>query len=1212
MLDGDTSPVLPNGSQSTPCRATPTPKLRRRKSSIEDNTTISQRLVEYFVVVSCQPQWTNNKTDQETTHQQQQEPRTPNKQNKTPPKENIHMPNKAADYTFSPKITARYPMVDYPDNPLNPMVVQFCFPQSVSIVPSQEFVMSRIHHFVLTNEKGTRIYGTCLTSYEEYFPADLNDPYYRRHKIFESSPEKIEIMIDEASAGSSCEPLYIPRVLCILSSWPYLYAFREYLAQLYRLSTSTTLMEAPLERYVQNICLEIPAPPPGAFEIELSILQSQIKFWAPPAKLPIPYVSVPYSTLFECLDLDNVMAVWLALLTEQKVLLLSSQYSILTMCAETLSSLLFPLQWSHLYIPLLPRFLSPMLDAPIPYLVGVIRENWVHAENHLSPEAMVVDLDCNKISFGPYFPEMVSPPTKKWTKLKAALLQAVGDIFWKIRGLERESYLYKKGRILDQHIHRIYEEKGSNQWKERLHGFDDAFSMAYTPDSPNLIIDESLEEEEEQQSSYEQVQEAFLRFFVSTFKDYRKFLNTPDLNLPELNDAKNATTSTKHNSFLWNQNVRSFDRDGFVAWQKAESQHFFEEITITQQFDDFITKRLYSPGEPDVIFFDQSIDSKLNRSKLRMKKLDTPFLLNAKAHKILKTVQAVAPSTEGIENGKTYHYESWPEEFDTSLFGAPRPIPKMITSEFDRQSALVAQLRSMHVTEEVDVLGGNYDSSPEVATSTLFFFTYGAVIGLDWLAYEETQQHAEQVVPETHAVQEKISEEGDKSSPMTVTTAAETGETMKDAPESDQCLPSGMILNVPDCIGESKKDCDMNLCSFQKYYGNGESPDNFFALWDPLSNDVRGKSLLDMDYNNLSQYEIFKAITAAQFDLAFDALETMSARGLPTDPDAFKSLMEACGRCGNTDRAMQLIKIMKRDGFVADREIYSYFLKAFETKPTEVAEESHAELPRSTDDAYCAFLEDRLNQSKAVDPTSSNTGQTNKIGFASDDDSGVFSTSTSSEGSLKINADIITEIMNTVFTPMQKSPTKKKRRRPSIGKSKKTGLPTTPRVQKQVQLGDNLLAHLYPDLSIDPGSDVCPHCSTELTEDDIVIGWKPCEFQDYTTACPQCKHRFVPHFTIRCSSSHFLGSQGKGTPLYCEFLSPWVLRNELEHIVHGKDGVKSILNPKWRQETDIQATLWWNLIVCFKRFRLPFSFLLQESFQTNLINTPTAPERHYS
>ena len=82
------------------------------------------------------------------------------------------------------------------------------------------------------------------------------------------SESSIEVSLDYSE---KLPTLYHPKVICILSSWPYLHAFREYLSQLYRLATLTNLMKCPLERYVINICEEVPAPPPGMFEIRLKV-----------------------------------------------------------------------------------------------------------------------------------------------------------------------------------------------------------------------------------------------------------------------------------------------------------------------------------------------------------------------------------------------------------------------------------------------------------------------------------------------------------------------------------------------------------------------------------------------------------------------------------------------------------------------------------------------------------------------------------------------------------------------------------------------------------------------------------------------------------------------------------------------------------------------------------------------------------------------------
>lgn len=51
-----------------------------------------------------------------------------------------------------------------------------------------------------------------------------------------------------------------------------------------------------------------------------------------------------------------------------------------------------------------------------------------------------------------------------------------------------------------------------------------------------------------------------------------------------------------------------------------------------------------------------------------------------------------------------------------------------------------------------------------------------------------------------------------------------------------------------------------------------------------------------------------------------------------------------------------------------------------------------------------------------------------------------------------------------------------------------------------------------------------------------------------------------------------------------------------------RSGIEDILDPEWRQKENKNAVLWWNLILSFMRYRLPFTFLLQGSFQEKLIS----------
>lgn len=153
-------------------------------------------------------------------------------------------------------------------------------------------------------------------------------------------------------------------------------------------------------------------------------------------------------------------------------------------------------------------------------------------------------------------------------------------------------------------------------------------------------------------------------------------------------------------------------------------------------------------------------------------------------------------------------------------------------------------------------------------------------------------------------------------------------------------------------------------------------------------------------------------------------------------------------------------------------------------------------------------------------------------------------------------------------------------------------------------LGENLLELIYPDISIDTDNEMCPRCSKYLLDEDVILGWTACDSQDYTTRCPNCTQRFVPHFCVQTSSQTFLGSRGPASPLFCERLSPWVLLKELKSVMSDREGIDNVLRPEWRGKATKNATLWWNLVLSFMRYKLPFSFLLQGNFPTSLI-TPT-------
>ena len=117
----------------------------------------------------------------------------------------------------------------------------------------------------------------------------------------------------------------------------------------------------------------------------------------------------------------------------------------------------------------------------------------------------------------------------------------------------------------------------------------------------------------------------------------------------------------------------------------------------------------------------------------------------------------------------------------------------------------------------------------------------------------------------------------------------------------------------------------------------------------------------------------------------------------------------------------------------------------------------------------------------------------------------------------------------------------------------------------------------------------------------VVNGWSRGDAQDYTTSCHLCSTKFVPKFRIQCTSQSFKGSKGLGTPLICERLSPWVLEKELRRKMGDWNAIDDLLDSNWREKETKNAVLWWNLILAFMRYRIPFTFLLQGNFEKDLI-----------
>ncbi|GJJ75255.1 hypothetical protein EMPS_07613 [Entomortierella parvispora] len=383
----------------------------------------------------------------------------------TAPPEEIH----PGERVFSPVVTCRYPEVDWPDSEAFPAHLSlFCFPGELCFKLQDERPPTTFHSFVMTQETGNRSYAMCVTLYErlpdaihrqydqicqkwtrehmsesevEYVKAiktkitkekallrEFRSRFQeektlgRKNRLIElqremiDSEEKLYLLEDQMKPWRKlfveAEDVWMPRCIGLVSAIPYHYLLRDWLLAVVVACSGgvehpgMSLSSLRLESYVRNIIHDVNVPPFGKMEIGITI-NNRLIYASRPALNSVPIVkNFSLFPLFRCLSAEDIVTVIEVILSEGRIIFLSSHLGMLTLASESFLYLLFPLYWQGVYIPILPAALMTCLQAPVPYIIGVERSC---CDSDFPPEdACVIDLDRGSINV--QLPPMQLPP----------------------------------------------------------------------------------------------------------------------------------------------------------------------------------------------------------------------------------------------------------------------------------------------------------------------------------------------------------------------------------------------------------------------------------------------------------------------------------------------------------------------------------------------------------------------------------------------------------------------------------------------------------------------------------------------------------------------------------------------------------------------------------------------------------------------------------
>ncbi|KAK2899710.1 DENN domain-containing protein 4C isoform X1 [Channa argus] len=577
--------------------------------------------------------------------------------------------------SFNAGLIFRYPEEDYESFPLSESVPLFCLPMGAKIecwAPDTRDPLPIFSTFVLTSSSNEKVYGSAIQFYEPY-PVDL---------LSEKQKIQLGLLTTVEKKVISNRPVNTNKCICLLSRWPFFESFRKFLMFLYKLSVSGP-HPLPIEKHISHFMHNVSFPSPQRPRILVQLSVHDTLTLSQPVSTPLPLSGADYGTLLMNLGSENCATLLHFVLLENKILLHSLRPAVLTGVAEAVVAMIFPFQWQCPYIPLCPLSLAGVLNAPLPFIVGVDSRYFDLYDP--PPDVVCVDLDTNTI----YLSD--EKRHGNWKNLPK-----------------------KPCKSLINSLSNLYHQLATVGMRQPA---QEGSAVDMTP------IEADFTWHKKKKSLEMEIQEAFLRFMASILKGYRSYL-TPITQAP-------SEKATAANSL--------YDLQGFLKSRDRAHQKFYSQLTKTQIFIRFIEECTFvSDKDTGLAFFDDCVEKLFPSDKITDKGTkvegdsseDTRLLELDESQKSEHTVFVMPPeppAEDGTDPSPQYMYKSFPR-LRIDLFDRPRELQPALCSRpagcsLSSSPALVAK-RTKQEVKLAYKMAKRFYSNPQLWARCLFSHCY--------------------------------------------------------------------------------------------------------------------------------------------------------------------------------------------------------------------------------------------------------------------------------------------------------------------------------------------------------------------------------------------------------------------------------------------------------------------------------------------------------
>ncbi|KAL5248879.1 hypothetical protein ACHWQZ_G017910 [Mnemiopsis leidyi] len=247
-----------------------------------------------------------------------------------------------------PFVSYSFPKVTGKDT--SPFLPLFCFPDAKRITEGQS-VLTSTYSFVLTEVTGDKLYGYCRRV---------------RSRVKESA---------------------LPQVYCVVSK---LGSLELYNVLLDKLAELHAVSEVAVHGFL-SATISLPIPAPGC-RVRAKHLNHKtgrledVEIERPLDGARLEHVEL--NKLFQWFTIKQITELFSSVLHERRILISCSHHHLakLSSCVSSLATLIYPLKWECIYIPILPRQMIEAVTAPTPYLIGAMAEDLPAVQRELNED----------------------------------------------------------------------------------------------------------------------------------------------------------------------------------------------------------------------------------------------------------------------------------------------------------------------------------------------------------------------------------------------------------------------------------------------------------------------------------------------------------------------------------------------------------------------------------------------------------------------------------------------------------------------------------------------------------------------------------------------------------------------------------------------------------------------------------------------------------